>query len=38
MAHKGRKGEIFTRIIALILAILMLLGVVGTLVYYIVLN
>lgn len=36
MANKRNKGEIATRIIALILALLMLAGVVGSLVYYLI--
>lgn len=36
MANKGNKSQIWVRILALILAMLMLLSVAGTLVYYII--
>lgn len=36
MAHKGNKSQIFVRVIALLLAILMVLSVVGTLVFYLI--
>lgn len=36
MANKGNKSQIWVRILAFILAILMLLSVAGTLVYYII--
>lgn len=34
MAHKGDKSQIFVKIMAAILAVLMVLGVGGTLLYY----
>lgn len=36
MANKAKKSQIWVRILALILALLMLLSVAGTLVYYII--
>lgn len=38
MANKGNKSQIFVRIIALILAALMLLSVVGTCIYYLIMK